>query len=112
MAYFPSSAPQELVHWHGGGTPEHLRFNLTQITQNVSEAANDALYNVEQFIATNEDSFQKIAEHFGIAPFELQLSNKKDIEGVTFRFYPKHQFLEIHRPNQKYATSFPVQLAV
>mgnify|MGYP006888957823 CR=1 FL=1 len=82
----------------------------SKISQSVSEAANDALYSVEQLIATSEDSFQKIAERFGIAPFAHQISNK-DIDWVTFRFYPKHRFLEIHRPHQKYATSFPVQLA-
>lgn len=108
MTSFASSASPDLVHWHDE-KPIHLM--SSRISQSVSEAANDALYSVEQFIATSEDSFQKIAERFGIAPFELQLSNKKDIEGVTFRFYPKHQFLEMHRPNQKYATSFPVQLA-
>ena len=82
----------------------------SRISQNVSEAANDALSSVEQFIATSEDTFQKIAERFGIASFVHQVSNK-NLEWVTFRFYPKHQFLEMHRPNQKYATTFPVQLA-
>ncbi len=53
-----------------------------------------------------EHTLESIADYFGIHPFHHHIMNK-NLVGCTLTLHPQGH-LEIVRPGEKYATSFPV----
>ena len=108
MSYFASSASPELAHWHEE-QPTHLM--STSIVWNVAQAANEALYNVQEVVkeitVTAEHTMEDICTELGIHPFHHNFFG--NLVGATLVRY-SNGYLGIRRNEQKHETSFPVQL--
>jgi hypothetical protein len=104
MAYFASSASTDVAEWHEE-KPLHLMSQNLSI--NITQAANDAIYAAREVVVTAEHTMESICEELGIHPFHHNFFGK--LEGTTLALYTNGH-LEIRREGQKNHTSFPVQL--
>jgi hypothetical protein len=76
------------------------------LTQKFSKAASAALMEVQTLVVGTEHTLESIAEYFQILPFHHHIMNR-NLVGCELTLHP-HGHLEIKRPDEKYATSFPV----
>lgn len=61
---------------------------------------------VQTLVVGTEHTLESIAEYFQILPFHHHIMNR-NLVGCELTLHP-HGHLEIKRPDEKYATSFPV----
>jgi hypothetical protein len=96
------TSPEALLHGQELSAIWHSQW----LTQKFSKAANAALYEVRTLMVWAEHTLDSIAEHFDIHPFQHHIMNR-NLVGCLLTLYPQGH-LEIKRPGEKYATSFPV----
>jgi hypothetical protein len=86
---------EELPQWHG-----------TTMIQRFAQAANQALFAVQELEVQAELTIEQIAEHFGIHHFGIHIMAKSLSECKIVLTSDSH--LEIHRANQQHPTRFKV----
>lgn len=86
---------EELPQWHG------------TIIQRISEAANQALFAVEELEIKTELSIEEIADHFGIHHFGIHIMAKSLSDCKIVLTSDSH--LEIHREGQQHPTRFKIE---
>lgn len=107
MAYFASSASPELTEWHEE-KPLHLMSQ--NLSHNIAQAANDAIYGIKELVVTTEHTMESICTELGVHPFHHNFFGS--LQGTTLILYKigDSHHLKINREGQKHQTTFPVQL--
>ncbi len=96
------TSPEALLH----GQELSAIWHSSWLTQRISQAANDALYEVRTLVVWAEHTLDSIAEHFDIHPFHHHITNRNLFNCVIT--LDSNSFLHIERPNEKNITRFPV----
>lgn len=91
MAYFASSASPELTEWHEE-KPLHLMSQ--NLSNNIAQAANDAIYGIKELVVTTEHTMESICTELGIHPFHHNFFGS--LQGTTLTLYANGH-LQIHR---------------
>ncbi len=92
------------------GAPElklvHFETQANNLLGRFGQAANQALFAVQELEVKTELTIEQVAEHFGIHDFGLQ-TMAKTFSNCTIKLTPDGH-LEIHREEQAHPTRFQV----